>query len=170
MSEFVRTSRSGRRLSVVRGSPAAGSNAAGDLLSIIYWVDDIVAEYVAGPELPGRDRVIARATALRADCRRLAEESAPQRRPAVAPARGTCVLSVAERGLSRRRSPALRRARRRYADCALSQGLTEAPEPGAKVAGTHRIRGASLHGSALCRCRLLLAPLRCPVGGWQTRR
>ena len=72
--EDVRTSRSGRRLSVVGGSPAAGSTAADDLLSIMYWVDDIVAEYVASPQLPGRDRVITRATALRADCRKLAED------------------------------------------------------------------------------------------------
>ena len=74
MSEYVRTSRSGRRLSVVCGSPAAVEPAAGDLLSIMYWVDDIVAEYVASPELPGRDRVITRATALRPDCRQLAED------------------------------------------------------------------------------------------------
>ena len=74
MSEDVRTSRSGRGLPAVGGSPAAGSTAADDLLSIMYWVDDIVAEYVASPELPARDRVITRATALRADCRKLAED------------------------------------------------------------------------------------------------
>ena len=74
MSDSVRTSRSRRRLSAVGGSPAAGSTAADDLLSIMYWVDDIVAEYVAGRELPGRDRVITRATALRADCRELARD------------------------------------------------------------------------------------------------
>ena len=74
MSEYVRTSRGARRLPLVGGSPAAGSTAADDLLSIMYWVDDIVAEYVAGPERPGRDRVITRATALRADCRELAED------------------------------------------------------------------------------------------------
>ena len=74
MSEDARTSRSGRRSPAVGGSPAAGSTAADDLLSIMYWVDDIVAEYVASPELPARDRVIARATALRADCRKLAED------------------------------------------------------------------------------------------------
>ena len=74
MSEYVRTSRSRRRLPALGSSPAAGSTAADDLLSIMYWVDDIVAEYVASPELPARDTVITRATALRAACRELAEE------------------------------------------------------------------------------------------------
>ena len=74
MRERVRTSRRDLRLPPVGGSPAASSTAADDLLSIMYWVDDIVAEYVAGPERPGRDGVITRATALRADCRKLAED------------------------------------------------------------------------------------------------
>ena len=43
-------------------------------VSVMYWTDDLVAEYVTRPELPGRDAVIDRATDLRAACRRLAAE------------------------------------------------------------------------------------------------
>lgn len=72
MSDSVRTSGSGPRLHAAGGLVAAGS-AGADLLSIMYWVDGIVAEYVAHPELPDRETVIARATAIRADCRELAQ-------------------------------------------------------------------------------------------------
>ena len=58
------------------GSSAAGSAAAADLLSIMHWVDGLVAGYVVRPGFPGRGRVIALATDVRAACRRLAGDPA----------------------------------------------------------------------------------------------
>ena len=72
MSEHVRTARVGRRPQTGGEPSAADWLAHADPLSIMYWVDDIVAEHVTRPELPGRDAVIARATDLRALCRELA--------------------------------------------------------------------------------------------------
>lgn len=96
------------RLSGAGGFPAAGSAAAADLLSIMHWVDGLVAECVVRPGLPGRDRVIDLATDVRAACRRLAAEPALGAAP---PPRGN-VLRVppAARGFAagRRRPSELR--------------------------------------------------------------
>ena len=72
----IRGSGRRRRSSGAGDRPAAGSAAAADLLSIMYWVDGLVAEYVSRPGFPGRDGVITRATDVRAACRRLAAEPA----------------------------------------------------------------------------------------------
>ena len=76
--DAVRKSRTSRRRPGAGGSAGAASAVRADLLSIMHWVDDLVADCVVRSGLPGRDRdrVIDLATDIRAACRRLAADPA----------------------------------------------------------------------------------------------
>ena len=111
MSEHVRRSRRRRRRPAAPGFPAAGPAVPPALVSVMYWTDDLVAEYVTRPELPGRDAVIDRATDLRAASRRLAAEL--RRSGGPVPGSGNVLRFLPSGGGFRRADgpPALRRRR-----------------------------------------------------------